>query len=232
MKEKEPLTRRGFLIRSAAVLAVVAGGLAQSRVKAETTNTGLNYKGYVPVVPSGFAEATPTPIPENPALKDTVLVEKLETILNGKSYTVESRISADALYQANIQPDLKQPLIDLVAKDGQRLGFNRAVILIVKIADQLPSGNQVTWTAVPSTETQSKWITIGKTGSQRLPPDNKILVYEFLPENDLPFSSQEFRDKLNNSTTGSFLGMTYGGGKFDSEHQVLANQKLIQVSQR
>lgn len=239
---QKEVSRRGLLTRVAATLAVVTGGLAikqssqSESAQADSTTADLNYKARLPVVTVNFAEPTPTPTPENLALVNTVLVEKLKTVLNGRIYTVESRISADAPYQANVKPELSQQLVELVAKDGQRVGFNRAVILIVKTADQLPAGNQVTWTAVVPQDGQGKRITIGKTGSQWLSPD-KILVYEFLPNDNLPYSSQAFRDSLNGGTANGFLRTTYfgdmfGEGNLDSEHVVLMNKNPILVLQR
>lgn len=121
--------------------------------------------------------------------------------------TIESRISASAIFQVKWKPETKNQLLDLICQDAQKNQFKNAEVIVLSSKAELPSGLEVTNPTVFGPDGIGH--NFGFKGFHRPPNSDSVILY-LIPYAELNNSSGLEAASENSSI--DFLRMSYLNG--------------------
>lgn len=216
------------------------GVRADSPVPGAPVETPLPFRVLLPNITN---KAVETLTPEQQVerfIATTQVVDKVEQVRNNKTYSVETRITPQATHQVVVKEELKDRVAQLVAKDGEKNGFTKAQVVILKPEDQLPEGVSLRGTRVNVNLDQDPnarpiWVRIGSFAQQQI--GNRIILY-FAPDPNLPRDNQTVMRRVNDALTdrlfslaisGDYLGNVAAAYRENPEYLNLIEQEALSL---
>lgn len=184
---------------------------------------GVRGDSSAPSVFKVFLPHAPNKAPDNLVLtaeqqlerfiERTEVVDKVEQVRNGKTYSVETRAVPTASLKVTVKPELKNEVARLVAQDGERNRFTKAEIVVTQptadIRAEIAPGVRARYTSDVWDYNTQQYVRVGYLAIQQI---NNNLTFFFAPGNNLPLDNPEFMARANWGISVFFLQMTVSGG--------------------